>query len=232
MSVDHVRTGIAALLPADVEVDERTGDVPLDTLMPQEYAAIAHAVPARRAEFATVRYCARRALSRLGHPAVPILAGKNREPVWPDGVVGSLTHCDGYRAAAVTNSPDIASVGIDAEVHQPLPEGVAKAVTVTGEVQMLTRLAVMYPAVHWGRVLFSAKESIYKTWFPLTHAWLDFTDCELVIDPEHGTFTGHLLVPGPRIGGTVIDRFDGRWSATGRQVLTAAYQPSRPVSAP
>ena len=218
------RTGIAALLPDDVEVDERTSDVPLDTLMPPEYAAIERAVPTRRAEFATVRYCARQALFRLGHPAVPILAGKNREPIWPDGVVGSLTHCDGYRAAAVTSSPGIASVGIDAEVHQPLPDGVDEGVTVAGEVQMLTRLAARYPTIHWGRVLFSAKESIYKTWYPLTQAWLDFTDCELVIDPEHGTFTGHLLVPGPRISGTAIDRFDGRWSILGRHVLTAAYQ--------
>lgn len=219
------RTGIAALLPEDVEVDERTSDVPLDTLMPQEFAAIAGAVSTRRAEFATVRYCARQALSRLGHPAVPILAGKNREPLWPDGVVGSLTHCDGYRAAAVTSSPDIASVGIDAEVHQPLPAGVDEGVTVGGEVRMLARLAASYPTIHWGRVLFSAKESIFKTWYPLTHAWLDFTDCELAIDPERGTFTGHLLVTGPRIGSTTIDRFHGRWSVVGGQVLTAAYQP-------
>ncbi|WP_196218244.1 hypothetical protein [Streptomyces blattellae] len=59
--INHVtgRTGIAALLSEDVEVDERTSDVPLDTLIPQEYAVIARAVPTRRAEFATVRCCAR-----------------------------------------------------------------------------------------------------------------------------------------------------------------------------
>uniref|UniRef100_UPI0018A83BB9 hypothetical protein n=1 Tax=Parafrankia elaeagni TaxID=222534 RepID=UPI0018A83BB9 len=49
---------------------------------------MARAVPTRRAEFATVRCCGRQALSRLEHPAVPVLAGKNREPIWPDGVVG------------------------------------------------------------------------------------------------------------------------------------------------
>ncbi|MEV6172493.1 4'-phosphopantetheinyl transferase superfamily protein [Streptomyces sp. NPDC051954] len=227
MSINHVtgRTGIAALLPEDVEVDERTSGIPLDALMPQEYAAITRAVPTRRAEFATVRCCARQASSRLEHPAVPILAGKNREPIWPDGVVGSLMHCDGYRATAVTSSLGIASVGIDAEVHQPFPDGVDEADTVAGEVQMLTRLAAMYPTIHWGPVLFSAKESIYKTWYRLTHVWLDFTDCELVIDSEHGTYTGHLLVPGPRIGGTAIAGFDGRWSVMGRQVLTTVRRP-------
>lgn len=219
------RAGIAALLPEGVEVEERTCDVDLSTLMPQEHAAIAHAVPVRRAEYATVRYCARQALSRLGYPAAPILSGKNREPIWPDGIVGSLTHCDGYRAAAISNSPGVASVGIDAEIHQPLPDGVDKIVTVGGEIQMLARLEAAYPTIRWGRVLFSAKESIYKTWYPLTRAWLDFTECELVIDPERGLFTGHLRVPGPHIGSTAIDRFNGRWSVTGRHVLTAAYQP-------
>lgn len=219
------RAGIATLLPEEVEVEERASDVGLSTLMPQERAAIARAVPVRRAEYATVRYCARQALSRLGYPAAPILSGKDREPIWPDGVVGSLTHCDGYRAAAVSNSLDLASVGIDAEAHQPLPDGVDEIVTVGGEIQMLARLAAEHPTIHWGRVLFSAKESIYKTWYPLTRAWLDFTECELVIDPEHGLFTGHLRVSGPHVGGTAIDRFNGRWSVMGRHVLTAAYQP-------
>ncbi|MBB6571214.1 4'-phosphopantetheinyl transferase superfamily protein [Kribbella sandramycini] len=214
------RTGISALLPDDVEVVEQTSDVPLHTLLPAEYAAIARAVPKRRAEFATVRHCAREALARLGHPAAPIGNGKDREPLWPDGVVGSLTHCEGYRAAAVTSSPRIASIGIDAEVHQPLPDGVDQGVTVAAEVPMLRRLAAEYPAIHWGRVLFSAKESIYKAWYPLTQAWLDFTDCELVIDPEHGTFTGRILLPGTAIAG-----FDGRWSVTGGHVLTAVHQP-------
>ena len=219
------RAGIAALLPEEIEVEERTCDVCLSTLMPQERAAIARAVPVRRAEYATVRYCARQALSRLGYPAAPILSGNDREPIWPDDIVGSLTHCDGYRAAAVSHSPGVASVGIDAETHQPLPDGVDEIVTTGGEIQMLARLAAAYPTIHWGRVLFSAKESIYKTWYPLTHAWLDFTECELVLDPEHGLFTGHLRVPGPHVGGTAIDRFHGRWSVTDRHVLTAAYQP-------
>ncbi|MFI6274477.1 hypothetical protein [Streptomyces sp. NPDC050988] len=94
VSVNHVTggTGIAALLPEDIEVDEGTSDIPLDTLMPQECAMIARAVPTPRAEFTTVRCCARQVLFRLEHPSVPILAGKNREPVWPDRVVGSLMH--------------------------------------------------------------------------------------------------------------------------------------------
>ena len=218
--------GLGVLLPAVVEIEQTTADAPDSVLLPGELSAVAGAVPRRRAEFATVRDCARRALSRLGHPSVPILPGPNREPLWPGGVVGSLTHCYGYRAAAVARASDILTLGIDAETHEPLPDGVAELVTVGDEPHLLARLAVAVPGVTWDRLLFSAKESIYKAWFPLAHAWLDFTECELTIDPEAGTFTGRLLVPGPTAGIRTIDQFTGRWAIHGGHILTAVWEPA------
>ena len=69
--------------------------------LPEEEPLIAKSVAKRRNEFITVRYCARLALEELGVPPVPILKGEKGEPCWPDGVVGSLTHCEGFRGAAV-----------------------------------------------------------------------------------------------------------------------------------
>lgn len=217
---------LAQLLPPTVRVEETTTDAPSSVLLPEEMAAIGAAVPKRVAEYATVRACARRALARLGQPAVPIIPGRNREPQWPVGIVGSLTHCDGYRAAAVAWSGEVASLGIDAEVNQPLPEGVAALVTVGDESRMLAALTDAGPAVAWDRLLFSAKESIYKTWYPLTGRWLDFTECELVIDAAAGSFSGRLLVPGPVLGGRTVDAFDGRWVVSGRHVLTGVVVPT------
>ncbi|WP_159499327.1 4'-phosphopantetheinyl transferase superfamily protein [Microbacterium sp. 18062] len=222
-------TGLPTLLPAAVEVEQTTVDVPDIALFPQELAAVAGAVPKRRAEFAAVRGCARRALGRLGHAPAPILPGPNREPQWPAGIVGSLTHCDGYRAAALARTRDILTLGIDAETHEPLPDGVAELVTVGDEPRLLARLGAAEPGIAWDRVLFSAKESIYKAWFPLARAWLDFTECELTIDPA-GTFAGQLLVSGPRVGDRVIDRFAGRWTIHGRHILTAVWEPATRVA--
>ena len=59
--------------------------------------------------------------------------GAKREPLWPAGVVGSITHCDGYRAAAVARATDLATVGIDAEPHEPLPDGVLAAIALPAE---------------------------------------------------------------------------------------------------
>jgi len=222
----QVTAGLRALLPATVETEHATTDASGDVLFPAEQAAVAGAVAKRRAEFATVRDCARRALNRLGHPPAPILPGPTREPEWPAGVVGSLTHCDGYRAAAVARTGDILTVGVDAETHEPLPGGVARLVTVGDEPRRLAQLTDAVPGVAWDRVLFSAKESIYKAWFPLARAWLDFTECELTIDPDAGTFTGRLLVAGPTIGSRTIERFTGRWVIHASHILTAAWEPA------
>ena len=170
-------------------------------LFPEEREHIAHAVAKRRVEFAAVRRCARRALRELGYPPVPILPGEQREPRWPEGVVGSMTHCAGYCAAAVARSGEVSALGIDAEVHAPLPEGVLDLISLESERALLAELTDRVPgAVHWDRVLFSAKESVYKAWFPLTRRWLGFeqADIELRLD---GTFEARLLtaeeVPAP-----------------------------------
>ena len=222
----------AQLVSATVAVEETSVDVPGNVLLDAEAIHIASAVPKRRAEFATVRYCARRALARLGKPAFPILPGPGRAPQWPAGIVGSLTHCHGYRAAAVASIEDIVSLGIDVEAHEPLPKGVAPLVTVGDEPRMLDELQRTLPTLCWDRLLFSAKESIYKAWFSMTHRWLDFTECQVTLDPETGRFSGRLLVPGPVVGGRPLRYFHGRWSVSGSHIRTAVQVQANRVDQP
>ncbi len=167
---------IEALLPSTVVSVEAFDDVPGETPFPGEEDLIAAAVEARRREFITARRCARAALRAFGYPDAPIRPGPQREPQWPAGVTGSMTHCAGFRAAAVAHTADVHLLGIDAEPNGPLPEGVAETVTVPSELAMLDRLAGTHPGTHWGRLLFSAKEAVYKAWFPLTQRWLGFQE--------------------------------------------------------
>ncbi len=212
---------IEALLPPTVRVAEAFDDIPGEPVYPGEEEFVARAVPVRRAEFVTARRCARRALADLGYPAAPIRPDAARAPQWPAGVVGSITHCAGYRAAAVARRGDLASVGIDAEPHAPLPDGVAGAVTVADEPAALAALASARPAVHWDRLLFSAKESVYKAWYPLTRRWLGFDEARLTLDPA-GTFHAELLVDGARCDGAApLRRLHGRFLVDGGLVLTA-----------
>ena len=157
---------IERLLPAPIVSVEAFEDVPGEEPLGGEQHLIAGVVETRRCEFITARRCAREALKRLGHAPAPMLSGDRRAPRWPDGIAGSITHCSGYRAAAVASTASVAAIGIDAEPHGPLPKGVEEAVTLAEERDMLAELRASHPGPHWDKILFSAKESVYKAWFP------------------------------------------------------------------
>ncbi|MET9804123.1 4'-phosphopantetheinyl transferase superfamily protein [Streptomyces sp. NPDC006368] len=216
---------IEELLPPSVAAVESFGDDPSAerALYPQEARLIAVAVESRRREFATVRRCAREALGKLGGPAAPILPDAKGAPRWPEGFVGSMTHCKGYRAAVVARAASLAAVGIDAEPNLPLPDdGVRDLVTVPQERAWLRQLAPRRPGVHWDRLVFSAKETVYKVWYPLTRRWLNFEEAVITVDPDRSTFTARLLVPGPVVDGVRLDSFTGGWLVRDGLIVTAA----------
>ena len=136
-----------------------------------------------------------------------------------------MTHCDGYRAAAVARSRDLASIGIDAEPHSPLPGGVLDLVSVTKDPPILQ--AIKRLGVHGDRLLFSAKESVYKTWFPLTKRWLGFKDVTVALRLD-GTFTARLLVDGAAYPSRAMTELDGRWLTDRDTVLTSVTVPGHP----
>ena len=211
---------IADILPPQVAAEEAFCDLPQVTLFPGEEEVIAKAVDKRRREFATARACARTALGKLGLPPVPIIPGLRGAPQWPPGVVGSITHCAGYRACAVARGRDVITIGLDAEPHDTLPDGVLGAVASHGEQVRLATLASARPDVCWDRMLFSAKESVYKAWFPLTRRWLNFEDADVDIDPVNHVFTARLLVDGPVVNGAVLTGFEGRWLVSDVLIVT------------
>jgi 4'-phosphopantetheinyl transferase EntD len=212
---------IQQILPPVVASADTTADLLDSPVFPEEEAYLEQAVEHRRREFVTTRGCARSAMTALGLPPAPVGSGARGEPQWPAGMTGSMTHCDGYRAAAVSHSRDYHSVGIDAERHEPLPAEVVEYVTVPEERTHLRDLARTHPAVHWATVLFSAKETVYKAWYPLARRWLGFRDARLTFDPDAGTYTARLLVPGLVVDGVRIGWFTGHWSVRDGIVLTA-----------
>jgi 4'-phosphopantetheinyl transferase EntD len=218
---------IERILPPQVAAAESFGDDTGAILLPEEQAAIANAVAARRREFATGRTCARAALAKLGQPAIAVLRGPGGAPQWPQGIVGSITHCEGYRAAAVALSTDVVSLGVDAEPDEPLPDsGMLDLISLQDERVRLRELATGTPGTCWDRLLFTAKESVYKTWFPLAHRWLGFESADVVIDAREGTFTARLLVAGPLVNGSPLTMLHGRWLACQGLLMAAVVVPA------
>lgn len=213
---------LSLVLPDRVASAELYEDPPGLTPLPEEEPLIARAVAKRRNEFVSVRYCARQALGELGLGPVPILKGDKGEPCWPDGVVGSLTHCQGFRGAVVGRSDDVRSVGIDAEPHDVLPNGVLDAITLPVE---RAELRALPGDLHWDRILFCAKEATYKAWYPLTHRWLGFEDAHITFAVDGsgaaGSFRSEILIDPAAEHGPPLTAFDGRWSVRDGLAVTA-----------
>ena len=208
---------IAGLVYAELYAD------PADLApLPEEEPLIARSVPKRRNEFVTVRHCARVAMEQLGVPPSPILKGDKGEPRWPRGVVGSLTHCEGYRGAVVGRSGAARSVGIDAEPHGVLPDRVLEAISLPVERREIAALPV---ELHWDRILFCAKEATYKAWFPLTQRWLGFEDAHISFEVDSsgtaGEFVSRILIDPTTRSGPPLTELSGRWSVAGGLALTA-----------
>lgn len=202
-----------------VVVETTTVESALSTLHDVERCAVDQAVPKRQREFATGRRCARWALARLGVDNASIPVGTDREPVWPKGVVGSITHSRGFCAAAVTQAPHIMGIGIDAEHHQPLssvveasvcrPEELSWIATNTGEEN-----------VHWSTVIFSAKECVHKCFFPINRLYLDFHDALVTLTPDEGRFSVEIVNP-PQKPAVDIRRLTGQFEICEPWVFTA-----------
>lgn len=213
---------IDRILPPSVAAAEMFADDPAAAPFPEERAAVAKVVESRRREFATARACARSALAKLGMPPVAVVQGERGAPSWPAGVVGSITHCTGYRAAAVALDADVTSLGVDAEPNEALPEeSMLDLIALDGERARIRELASTMPGICWDRLLFCAKESVYKAWFPLARCWLGFESADVIFDALYGTFGVHLLVPGPLIAGEPLTWMQGRWTACRGLLLTA-----------
>jgi enterobactin synthetase component D / holo-[acyl-carrier protein] synthase len=216
------------ILPASVAVEATSEEIDVE-LFPEEEEAISRAVEKRRREFVTARACARGALARLGLPPQAIPPGPKGAPQWPAGVVGSITHCDGYRACAVARAADFATIGVDAEPDQPLPEGLLGEIALPEEREMVGDLMARDSELHADRLLFSIKEAVYKAWFPLAKRWLGFEDAAVAIDLADRSFSARLLVPGPLLGERELGGFSGKWFAQDGFVFAAIAHPAVPT---
>ena len=138
----------------------------------------------RRHAFASGRRLARTALGHLGISLKPILRDERR-PVWPDFVVGSITHTKLLGASAVANSTQYRGIGIDLELVNAVDERVAKRIFNDEELAWID----VQQIPQWRTAMFSAKEAIYKATNPITNEFLGFRDVSLAIDEQALSFT-------------------------------------------
>lgn len=150
-------------------------------LYPEEDASVAQAVETRRKQFTAGRILARDAWQRLGVPAQPLLNDEQRVPRWPAGVVGTITHTQGWCAAAVAKSEHFAALGADVEAATALERGLWERICRPAERHLLESSAERAGIL--GKAFFSAKESIYKALYPSVRVFLDFQAMQIELEP-------------------------------------------------
>lgn len=169
---------MAALFPPGVIVADlrEPGDPAL--LLPEEAEHVQRAVEKRVREFAAGRVCARRALAELGVLAFAVKVGPGRQPLWPEGVVGSITHTAGYCAAAVALRQALRGLGLDSEIQGHVREELWPSICTAAETDWLRALAPAGQAVA-AAAIFAAKEAFYKCQYPETREFLGFHDARI-----------------------------------------------------
>ncbi len=150
-------------------------------LLPEEAPAVSNAVLSRRQQFAAGRRLARNAWQRLGYPPAALLPDAQRVPIWPSGLVGSITHTHVWCAAAVARSSDVSALGADVELATPLELGLWERVC-RPEERTFLRAQPEAASGLLAKAIFSAKESIYKALYPNVRVFLDFQGMHIELE--------------------------------------------------
>jgi 4'-phosphopantetheinyl transferase EntD len=187
-------------------------------LMPAEADAARNMAKKRAREFAHGRACARQALAELGYPGCPIPVGDHRAPEWPPDIVGSISHSGDQAAAVAARKSEYQGLGVDLETREPLEPSLLNMICRPGELDQLKN-AKNDPTL--AKVIFSAKESLFKCVWPTLRRFIDFQDIELQLDIERKRF--RAAAHSKELPAQVIGNVCGRWTETGGLIVSAAY---------
>jgi len=189
---------------------------------PSERAAVGGAGLRRRREFLAGRACAHAALRAVGRDGHPLGRGEEREPLWPPGVVGSISHAEGLVGAVVAPAAAAWGVGLDIELlDPPLDAAVERLVLAPAELARppgpTARLAA-----HRTKIAFAVKECVYKGLFPRTRWPLDFRDVTVEFDAERCRYRA-LVDDRFRLAGLPLAPLEGRFTLLGGHILVGLW---------
>lgn len=209
---------IARILPFYVSEYENPIIEPVNTLHIEERALTqTHRMsPNRKLEFTRGRVCARNAMAALGTVDAPVLIAASGGPEWPKGLIGSITHCTDYCAAAVARTANVQAIGIDAELWPQFPIEITDHIATSNETQCFDEST---PLELTSCILFSAKESIYKALNPMIMEFFSFLDVSINVSESEEKFnisSSSVIALEPYIGKDL-----GRYTMSGGLVLTS-----------
>jgi 4'-phosphopantetheinyl transferase EntD len=171
---------LSELFPPGTVAAELRGSADPATLSPEEALHVRQAVRKRAEEFAAGRLCARLLLGEFGIRGFSLAVGTDRQPLWPDTLVGSITHTAGFCAAVLAPKNLLRALGIDSEIAGSVKPELWRVICTPAETAWLSALPRSeQPAA--ATLIFSAKEAFYKCQFSATQERLGFHDASIEI---------------------------------------------------
>lgn len=196
---DGLAAALAALAPSGVAIARRLiGARDDQELMPDELVGFGRRLLGPRRQSGAARRTARDLLAGLGYGRPAILRSPSGAPLWPPGIVGSMAHDSEVAVAVVARSAAFDALGIDIEPAERLPSDIIELVATPAE-------RARYPAaIIESRVLFAAKEAVYKALFPIDGVFLDFHEVDIDLDgrrarTRHGREIEIVTMSEPRV---------------------------------
>lgn len=135
---------------------------------------IGRSVPKRQSEFLAGRYAAKMVLSKINHRDSYIAIGENRAPVWPEQLLGAISHSGNRAVCVITNKAINQYLGVDIEcwLTREAAYELSKSIATEEESQFLEAQAL--PIERGVTIAFSAKESLFKALYPKVKAYFGF----------------------------------------------------------
>lgn len=180
-----------------------------DALLTEEAAAFAGSVVKVRRASGAARIVARQLLQQFGHPPCALPKDAAGAPVWPAGIIGSMAHDSRIAVAAVGMRADVGALGVDIEPAEPLPSELLDLVATPQE-----QLKLAHDAYR-GRLLFVAKEAVYKAVYPLDRMFLEHHDVEINLAERKAVVRNARVV-------------ELRFSTSAHHLVALAFLPARP----
>ncbi|MDQ3036460.1 MAG: 4'-phosphopantetheinyl transferase superfamily protein [Myxococcota bacterium] len=170
------------------EIDEAA----LALITPGEAELVARAVDKRKREFATARVLAHEAMARVSGPGVTrrvleLLNAPDRSPIWPEGITGSISHCDTRAIVAVAERAHVGTIGIDVEHRDELKRELWRSVFLRQEIDALDARFESDVRGRMALALFSAKEALYKAQYPCSTRFMSFSELHVELVPDAGS---------------------------------------------
>ena len=203
---------VQQLFPDKIICLEADPELMKGELLPEESKIVEGAINWRVREFRAGRILVREALLQKGIHGFPLINDDNRVPVWPKGIIGSITHTKNYCAVAIGSSKEFKGIGVDAEIISRVKPELWDKICTPIELNALNQCDNETAKIN-SALIFSAKESFYKCQYALTKTFIGFHDVEIAINLNDEIFTvtlkkdvGRYLRIGQQFAGNFLIR--------------------------